>query len=296
MERKIYMGCGPDIKEGFIHADIRDMPHVDIVCSAWELSQNIDNIDLIYSRHMLEHLTNIEVQITLQDWFKALRDKGTIQIIVPNIDFHFQQWLDAKWDINKEYGNLSDEVFNLSGIYGWQKECNPLENNVIYWDVHKSGYNKKRMKYILHNIGFENIKIDIINNIHLQATATKTNQKSTVLLADNYKENISLEDKRDYQNIINIYNNIENIDKNKKYILYGFGTIGKLIFPHIKDNLIAIIDNALTISSIDNIDIIKIKDLDNIKDKNIIISPFIHQSSIKDSLKKYNCNFIYLNN
>lgn len=50
--KDIYMGCGPDIREGFIHCDIRKFDHVDIVCNAWELSNNVMEVNHIYSRYL----------------------------------------------------------------------------------------------------------------------------------------------------------------------------------------------------------------------------------------------------
>ena len=81
-EKNIYIGCGPDTREGFIHVDIRDLDNVDIVCNAWELSKHIQDVDHIYSRHMLEHLTNFEADRTLRDWLKSLKTNGKIEIIL----------------------------------------------------------------------------------------------------------------------------------------------------------------------------------------------------------------------
>ncbi len=174
-EKNIYMGCGPDIKDGFIHVDIRDLKNVDIVCNAWELSKHLADVNHIYSRHMLEHLTNSEANRTLQDWFKSLKVGGSIEVIVPNMDFHAQQWLQAEWSedtINERY---SDATYSFAGFWGWQEECDPLKEdyNNSYWSVHKSGYNKKRMKFLLEKIGYENIKIEIKDEVHLVAIASK---------------------------------------------------------------------------------------------------------------------------
>jgi hypothetical protein len=295
-EKRVYMGSGPDIKEGFIHVDVRDLPNVDIVCNAWELSNHIQDVDHIYSRHMLEHLTNIEAQRTLEDWYKCLNESGMIQIIVPNIDYHFKQWLNAKWDQDIIYDNLSDEIFNLSSIYGWQRECDPKKNqSPTYWDVHKSGYNTQRISYILNSIGYTNIKIEILNDMHLQAIAFKKYKKSDqITLVDNFKESNSLQEKRIYNSLIKIYEKLNQLDKNKKYILYGYGSIGKLIFPHIQSYLLGIIDISLNEISIDNIPVLTKNDLSALDDRNIIISPFLYNSKIKYDLKPYNCTFIEL--
>jgi predicted SAM-dependent methyltransferase/2-polyprenyl-3-methyl-5-hydroxy-6-metoxy-1,4-benzoquinol methylase len=174
-EKNVYMGCGPDIREGFIHSDLRKFDHVDIVCNAWELSQHIKDVNHIYSRHMLEHLTNFEADRTLRDWLKALKTNGTIRIIVPDMDFHAKQWLEADWNEETLKNKWSDARHSFAGFWGWQEQCDPwdMEYNNSYWSVHKSGYNKKRMEFLLKRIGYINIEIETKNQWHLVVTATK---------------------------------------------------------------------------------------------------------------------------
>lgn len=174
-EKKIYMGCGPDKKEGFIHCDIRKFEHVTLVCKAWELSSHMMEIDHIYSRHMLEHLTNFEADRTLRDWFKALKTGGTLEVIVPDMDFHCKQWLEADWDEETLKDKTSQAQHSFAGFWGWQAECDPWakDYNMSYWDVHKSGYNQKRMELLLKRIGFVDVATEIKEQCHLVATATK---------------------------------------------------------------------------------------------------------------------------
>jgi len=177
-EKNLYIGCGPDIREGFLHSDIRKMEHIDYVCNAWDISKQIQDINHIYSRHMLEHLTVDEAMLTLKDWFKALKNGGTIRLIVPDLDFHCKQWLEAEWDDDTVSDKWSDATHSLASIYGWQKECDPTKDdyNTSYWDVHKSGYNKKRMLFLLKKIGFINIDIEVKNKWHLVANAQKSSE------------------------------------------------------------------------------------------------------------------------
>lgn len=177
--KKVYVGAGNDHREGFIHTDIRALPGIDIVCKAWNLSSNIKNIDEIYSRHMLEHLTTMEADYALRDWFDALKLGGTIHIVVPDIDYHARQWLNADWTEDTLCDPRSDARHSFAGLWGWQQECNPYlaDYNNSYWDVHKSGYNKRRMEFLLSRIGYSDIETYIEGDFHLHAIAKKTMDK-----------------------------------------------------------------------------------------------------------------------
>ncbi|MCV2885450.1 class I SAM-dependent methyltransferase [Aestuariibacter sp. AA17] len=178
-EKKIYIGCGEDRREGYLHCDLRELEGIDVVCNAWEVSQHITGLTDIYSRHMLEHLTSMEAEAALIDWHNALAIEGTVYIVVPNMDFHIQQWLKADWNESTIKDPNSDARYGFAGIFGWQRECDPRSGNYenTYWDVHKSGYNEKRMRFLLERAGFVDIKIEIKNDVHLVATAKKTMQR-----------------------------------------------------------------------------------------------------------------------
>ncbi len=179
-EQRIYVGCGTDRREGFVHCDTRALEGVDLVCDAWQLSSRVTNVSEVYSRHMLEHLTSMEAEATLRDWHRALKIGGQIYIVVPNLDFHIQQWLDAEWNEESIKNAKSDARYGFAGLFGWQRECNPKldDYNQSYWDVHKSGYNKKRLKFLLERAGYTDIQLEIKNDIHLVARAIKSMNSS----------------------------------------------------------------------------------------------------------------------
>ncbi|MEP0356967.1 methyltransferase domain-containing protein [Paraglaciecola sp.] len=173
--KKIYLGCGKDRREGYLHGDIRALEGIDIICQAWELSQKEQGFDEIYSRHMFEHLTAMEGEFALKDWFQALKPGGLLHLIVPNMDYHCEQWLKAEWNEVTIKEKWSDARHAFASIFGWQRECNPNQANYnqTYWDVHKSGYNKRRMQYVLERNGYVNIDITIQDDIHLVAKAIR---------------------------------------------------------------------------------------------------------------------------
>ncbi len=114
---------------------------------------------------------------------------------------------------------------------------------------------------------------------------TLTNNYNAQELLTYYINNNAIEYK--YSTLINFYDFIDSIDLSKKYILYGYGSLGKLIFPFLKNNLLAIIDKNLDILEINNIKIIKIDDLSLYKNITIIVSPIIHLPEIINNIKPY---------
>ncbi|GAB5403891.1 MAG: hypothetical protein Aurels2KO_21220 [Aureliella sp.] len=158
---KLYVGCGEHELEGYAGCDLRALPNVRLVCKAWEVSRFCEGLSEIYSRHMLEHLTLRESQLTLADWFQALAPGGEVRIEVPNLDFVLRQWGRAKWNEEELAGKFSDARWGFAGLFGWQRECDPEspEYNQSYWDVHKSGYTQESIRFFLEQAGFVNIKM-----------------------------------------------------------------------------------------------------------------------------------------
>lgn len=172
---RIYVGCGEDRREGFLHSDIRDLPGIDYVCKAWELSEHVQGVTEIYSRHMLEHLTADEAMVTLQDWYTCLGRGGSVYIVVPNMDYHIKQWQDAVWSDEELANSRSNASHALGGLWGWQRQCDPKKPDYeqSYWDVHKTGYNSERLRYVLKKAGFSDITTNVKNNAHLVGFAVK---------------------------------------------------------------------------------------------------------------------------
>ena len=172
---KIYMGCGDDYKDGYVGCDIRKTKTAKIICKAWELSKHCKNVSEIYSRHMVEHLTYAEFDATLKDWYKTLKVGGKLHIICPDLDFHIEQFKNAIFDeenFNNKWSNFSHGV---AGLYGWQRECDidNKDTKTKYWDVHKSGYNKKIMYFYLNRNRFVDIDIKVVDKWHLVAVGYK---------------------------------------------------------------------------------------------------------------------------
>ena len=141
----IEFGCGekPTTKE-FKTCDIRDVPGVDYVCPAWEIEKFVqpNTVDEIFSRHMFEHLTFIQGEKVLEAWLNILKPGGIMEMRLPNMTFHINQW-----------NTRSNMEHAKAGFWGWQRE-----GETEVWDVHKSGYDIQMLKELLIAKGYTNIR------------------------------------------------------------------------------------------------------------------------------------------
>jgi len=149
---KIEFGCGEKpTKKEFKNCDIRDVPGVDYVCPAWEIEKFVqpNTVDEIFSRHMFEHLTFIQGEKVLEAWLNILKPGGIMEMKLPNMTFHINQW-----------NTRSDIKHAKAGFWGWQRE-----GETEVWDVHKSGYDIQMLKELLIEKGYTNIR-SLTNPMH----------------------------------------------------------------------------------------------------------------------------------
>ena len=158
---KIEFGCGETpTKSGFMTCDIRNVKGVDFVCPAWKIDEHVseDTVDEIFSRHFFEHLTYKQGRVVLEKWFKILKPNGKMHMMLPNLDFHINQ-----------YNTKSNIKQALAGLYGWQR--GEFDDT---WDTHKSGYSFNLLEPILKECGYVNIQnLRKIKNRHLEVSCTK---------------------------------------------------------------------------------------------------------------------------
>jgi predicted SAM-dependent methyltransferase len=142
---KIEFGCGEKpTKKEFKTCDLRNLPLVDFVCPAWDIDKHVphSSVEEIFSRHFFEHLTFSEGKKVLSVWFDILQPSGVMEMMLPNMDFHINQWLNNK-----------DLDHARAGFWGWQRESDQGE----VWDIHKSGYNFNHLSNLLQELKFVNI-------------------------------------------------------------------------------------------------------------------------------------------
>ena len=81
---KLNIGCGKDIKKGFVNIDLHQKEGVDLV---WNLDVfpypfKDNSISEIYAKAIIEHLDDVDA--VMRELYRILEDKGKLRIIVPH--------------------------------------------------------------------------------------------------------------------------------------------------------------------------------------------------------------------
>ncbi len=82
-ERKLHLGCGKVILDGYINLDFKKLPGVDVVHNLEKKPYPFkdDTFDEVYGRHIVEHLDNLIT--VMEELHRIVRNDGTIKIIAP---------------------------------------------------------------------------------------------------------------------------------------------------------------------------------------------------------------------
>jgi len=167
-------GCGnTPAKPEYYGVDIRGFESVKYVCNAWDITDHVEpeSIDDIYSKHFLEHLTFYDANRTLESWYKILKKKGTLHVIVPDLIYHINQFLDPnrtrRMKVKKGIWTVEDMAG--FGFWGFQRQAELGET----WDIHKSGYDFDLLKRKLIEHGFHKVTRLEAGREHLSVIAYK---------------------------------------------------------------------------------------------------------------------------
>lgn len=145
----VHIGCGELNDSRYINIDARSMPHVHHVTQSLELSQfDSSSVDLIYSCHVLEHLSYRNLSSTISNWFSRLKPGGILRISVPSFDAIIEIYSDQGKSIDaiklpllggQDYDfNYHNSIFNYSCLTELLRRCG--FTNIRQWDPKSASY------------------------------------------------------------------------------------------------------------------------------------------------------------
>lgn len=161
---KLNLGCGNDIKPGYINIDrYNNTGNVDLKADLGNLPFPNESVGEIFTAHVFEHIGLNDIYSVLEEWRRVLELNGRLVLRLPNLEREVKLWL-----------NASDEKkwFEVGRIFGSQSH----EGN-----NHLCGFNPASLKWFLENFDFEVENIGTYNapsGEEIRCTALKKPSRS----------------------------------------------------------------------------------------------------------------------
>ena len=153
MALKINLGCGTDIRQGFVNCDIRENVGVDRV---FDLSKGLPfkngEVDYILAQDILEHFGFRETEPMLREWARVLCPGGMMEIQVPNIEKHIKDYWDDRKDGRYQNGYDNAMEFLRGNIFGGQD----YEGN-----FHKTCFTPNTLRLLIQKVGLRFVSLDL---------------------------------------------------------------------------------------------------------------------------------------
>ena len=161
---KLNLGCGLDVREGYINIDIRKAhPRILVLDLEKELLKPFpdNSAEEIIAKDFVEHLSWRVVEAFLRDCFRVLKSGGRMYIQVPDMEA-----IAKKVILNPsfKYGELEGWKAISFWVYGAQDH---------EFNVHKAGFTITTLRKLLESIGFIVERIENDGGTNLVAIAIK---------------------------------------------------------------------------------------------------------------------------
>jgi predicted SAM-dependent methyltransferase len=171
-ELKVHLGCGSDIRPGWVNIDLRlwDAPHLShqpsgAICLNYDLRRVLPLSDascgLIYSSHFFEHLEYDDGVRLMKDCYRVLRAGGVFRAALPDFRSVFEAFLrnDAAYfdliDIKERYPNINPAARCMTDYLDWA---------IYQWGQHKCIYDAERVGLVLRSTGFRDARQVLFDN------------------------------------------------------------------------------------------------------------------------------------
>jgi Uncharacterized protein conserved in bacteria len=156
--KKLQIGCGTNILEGWLNTDIEERDKkVYYLDAGAEYPFEDNSFDYIYSEHIFEHLDITQAETMLKECYRALKPGGKFRLTTPDLAFLADIYANPDSEHNVRYVKWASDSFIP---YNKKYNYNPIfviNNFHLDWG-HKIIYDKESLSYMLEQFGFSDIK------------------------------------------------------------------------------------------------------------------------------------------
>jgi len=156
---KLNLGCGFDIRSGYVNVDANDEHHPDLVSDVANLSALADCVaSEALAQDVLEHLPRAKASTALREWNRVLQPEGQLIVRVPSVA-HLLRLLE-----DKQHQDVATQQRLIQCLYGTQGYDG---------DFHLNGFTEVTLRHDLNEAGFSVLNLRIMDDWMFEVRAKK---------------------------------------------------------------------------------------------------------------------------
>lgn len=142
--RKLNLGCGFDLRAGYLNVDFNDFHNPDLLADVRKLDMlPTAYYDEIIAQDVLEHLPRADTGVALAEWARLLRTAGTLRLRVPNIFGLVELFSRPENDTVEQHELLIQSAYGTQAYEG---------------DYHLTGFTERLLDHYLRVAGFTKVR------------------------------------------------------------------------------------------------------------------------------------------
>jgi predicted SAM-dependent methyltransferase len=181
--RKLHLGAGQNVRPGWLNTDLHDYGRPDELVyldARRPFPLPDESFDLVFSEHMLEHLSYAEGLRCLGECRRVLRPDGRIRIATPSLEQLVRLYDSELSDVQHRYIRWAVESFvpeTDAPLPGF------VVNNFLHAWGHRFVYDRKTLRHALESAGFVDVQDASIGELeqHLR-NEPEFNEYETIVL------------------------------------------------------------------------------------------------------------------
>ena len=135
---KLHLGCGMNYLDGWVNIDVMDNAKVDIHSQIEDLDYPDNSIDEILLMAVFEHFPRHVAIMQLRKFYKWLKNKGIINVLVPDFWGTIKKMQESK--------SVREQQFWYRHIFGPQ--------DTAQFGTHYDGFDVNKMLWMFQIVGF----------------------------------------------------------------------------------------------------------------------------------------------
>ena len=157
--RRVNLGCGSDVREGFLNVDLNAWYKPDVLADVREVGfLPSSQYDELVAQDVLEHLPRTDTARTLFHWNRPLRMGGILRVRVPSV----LGIADLLRDPRNQSPTMQEELIQC--LFGTQAYTG---------DFHFTSFTRPLLEHYLGMAGFEMAKVEMLHGWLFEVEARK---------------------------------------------------------------------------------------------------------------------------